>query len=371
MAVALACVPPAWCSDALPRLTPAKAGIDSAALDQALEDLGGAPGIYSVLVIRHGAVVAERHWRGGPQTLHNLASVTKSVTSTLVGLAIDRGLIADVDAPMVDYLPPELRPGDPAKDAITLWHLLTMTSGLDFDEDTEWERWLRTENQAAYILEKPLEAPPGTTYHYNTAASHLLSIVLTEAVGVSTRTFARSVLFDPLGITELRWETDRQGYDYGGHGLWLRTEDMAKLGVLFLDWGLWRGDRLLSTTWIGQATALQVNLEASFGPLEDIGYGWLWWLDGSLRWPVYLAWGWGGQLVFCVPALDLVVATNANWNVGSAQANRQEAAILDVIAGEILPLVRRDTPRWPRRRLLPARITVASYGEAGERSGRW
>ncbi len=353
LAALLVPVPPGWGFEPLPRIKPAGAGIDPVALDEALEDLRQAPGIYSVVIVQHGGVVAERYWRGSAETLHHLASVTKSVTSTLVGLAVDRGYIPDVDVSMVQYLPPELRPDDPAKDTITLRHLLTMTSGLDFDEDTEWESWLRAPNQAAYVLDRPLEAPPGTLFHYSTPASHLLSIVLTEAVGVSTEDFARSVFFDPLGITELRWETDHQGFDYGGHGLWLRTEDMAKLGVLFLDWGVWRGDRLLSTTWIGEATSSHVNLEASFGPLHDIGYGWLWWIDEGLSWPVYLAWGWGGQFVFCAPALDLVVAANANWNVGSVEANHQEAAILEVIVGEILPLVKRQPPRRIRRRLVP------------------
>jgi len=351
----------AWGSEPLPRKAPAAAGVDGVALEAALDDLGRAPGIYSVVVVRHGALVAERFWRGGPETLHHLASVTKSVTSTLVGLAIGRGYIPDVNVPMVEYLPRELLPADPAKDAITLRHLLTMTSGLDFDEDTEWEDWLRAPDQAAYILDRPLEAPPGTLFHYSTPASHLLSIVLTEATGVPTEDFARSVLFDPLGISDFRWEKDHQGFQYGGHGLWLRTEDMAKLGVLFLDWGVWDGERVLSTGWVGSASSLQVDLGAPFGPLHDIGYGWLWWLDDSLRWPVYLAWGWGGQFVFCVPALDMVVATNANWNVGASEANRQEEAILEVIAGEILPAAGSQPPRRIRRRLVPA-----GSGRAGE-----
>ncbi len=361
--------PPAWGFEPLPRMTPARAGIDPAAMDRALEDLGGAPGIYSVVVVRHGAVVAERYWRGAPETLHHLASVTKSVTSTLVGLAVDRGVIPDVDVPMVDELPPALLPDDPAKDAITLRHLLTMTSGLDFDEDGEWESWLQAPNQAAYILDRPLEAPPGTLFHYSTPASHLLSIVLTEAVGVPTEDFARSVLFEPLGITAFRWQKDHQGYDYGGHGLWLRTEDMAKLGVLFLDWGLWQGRRVLSTTWAGQATSVQVDLGASFGPLDDIGYGWLWWTDGSLGRPVYLAWGWGGQFVFCVPAMDLVIATNANWNVGTAQADFQERAILDVVTGEMLPSVHRQPPRPVRGRLVPAALGEMLDGGTGSHLG--
>ncbi|NOZ93435.1 MAG: serine hydrolase [Acidobacteria bacterium] len=363
-------VPGAQAFEPLPRMTPARAGIDPVALDGALEDLGRAPGIYSVVVIRHDAVLAERYWRGSPETLHHLASVTKSVTSTLVGVAVDRGFIPDVDVPMVDYLPPALLPDDPAKDAITLRHLLTMTSGLDFDESKDWESWLQAPNQAAFILDRPLAAPPGELFHYSTAASHLLSIVLSEAVGIPAADFARGTLFGSLGITDFRWQTDNQGFDYGGHGLWLRTEDMGKLGVLFLDWGVWEGSRVLSTGWIAGATSLQVDLGARFGPLNDIGYGWLWWLDDGLRWPVYLAWGWGGQFVFCVPALDLVVATSANWNVGAVDANRQETAILNVIVDEILPIVSHRPPRRVRVHAAPEVYGGAMSGGTGPLSGR-
>ncbi|HHQ49396.1 MAG TPA: class C beta-lactamase-related serine hydrolase, partial [Acidobacteria bacterium] len=259
-AVAVLVAPVAAAFEPLPRMAPARAGFDPAALGAALDDLGEAPGIYSVVVVRHGAVVAERYWQGWPETLHGLASVTKSVTSTLVGIAVDRGSIPDVDVPMVEYLPAGARPDDPAKGAITIRHLLIMTSGLDYDEDTEWEEWLRAPDQAAYILDRPLAAPPGEVFNYSTPASHLLSIVLTDATGTPTEELAGDVLFGPLGITEWRWETDHQGYAYGGHGLWLRTEDMAKFGVLFLRWGVRRAHRVLSTAWIGQAVTLQVDL---------------------------------------------------------------------------------------------------------------
>ncbi len=351
-------VVPAAASEALPRVRPKAAGVDGARLAAALDAFEAAPGARSMVVVRHGAVVGERHWFGQPGQLHNVASVTKSVMSTLVGIALERGVLPGLDAPMVDFLPPELVPADPAKGAITIRHLLTMTSGLDFDEESEFLEWSRSADPARSVLDRPLAAPPGTRFNYSSADPHLLSIVLSTASGVSTEVFAEAFLFGPLGIGSWRWPADPQGYPFGGHGLQLRTEDMAKLGILFLRHGVWGGSRVVAGSWVEAATAPQVDLRGGFGPLPDVDYGWLWWLDRSLDPPVYLAWGWGGQFVFCVPGLDLVVATNAAWDVPSATADRQEEAILRVIVEDLLPAVGAAAPRRPGGAVRPGWPTV-------------
>jgi CubicO group peptidase (beta-lactamase class C family) len=341
---------PAAAFEPLPRAAPESLAIDPVRLDQAFTALEAAPGRRAVVVVREGFVVGERYWVGSDTSLHHLRSVTKSFTSTLVGLALDRELIESIDSRMVDYLPWHLQPSDPAKDAITLRHLLTMSSGIQWSENDEIVAWLAEPDPVRFILARPLESPPGSDFTYNTAASHLLSVVLTEATDAAHREFADTHLFGPLGITDWQWDSDPQGYPYGGHGLQLRTEDMAKFGVLFLDRGRWHGEQMISSRWVVDASDKQFELGVGYGPLSDIHYGFLWWLDRGLEHRVFIAWGWGGQFVFCVPALELVVATSSDWWVPLDQANVQETAILHAIVDELLPAVSDQDPFRPSGR---------------------
>ena len=339
----------------LPRATPESVGIDPVQLEQALEDLERVNGARSAVVVHHGMVVDEAYWFGSETTLHHVRSVTKSVTSTLIGIAVDHGFIDGVDARMVDYLPHDLLPSDPAKDAILLRHLLNHTSGFQWDENGEFSAWASSQDPARYILDRPLATTPGTAFRYSTAATHLLSLVLTEATGMSTADFADAYIFSDLGISDRRWGRDRQGYRFGGHGLQLRTEDMAKLGILFLDRGSWGEDELVPAEWVSEATEIQWEGGSDYDPLQAVHYGFLWWLAHAEGHSVFIGWGWGGQFVFCVPVLDLAVAVNARWQVDEPQASAQEVAILEVIVDKLLPLipVRHRSPRRPLRRLLP------------------
>jgi len=339
----------------LPRSTPESVGIDPVQLEQALEDLERVDGARSAVVVHRGMVVDEGYWFGSETTVHHVRSVTKSMISTLIGIAIDHGFIDGVDARMVDYLPQNLRPSDPAKDAILLRHLLNHTSGFQWDENGEFSAWASSQDPAQYILDRPLVTAPGSAFHYSTAATHLLSVVLTEATGMDTADFADAYLFADLGISDRRWDRDRQGRRFGGHGLQLRTEDTAKLGILFLDRGSWGEDELVPAEWVSEATAIQWEGGSDYDPLQGVHYGFLWWLAHAEGHPVFIGWGWGGQFVFCVPVLDLVVAVSARWQVNEPQASSQEVAILEVIVDKLLPLipVRHRGPHRPLRRLLP------------------
>jgi len=339
----------------LPRATPESVGIDPVRLEEVLREIEEVDGARSVVVAHRGMVVDEAYWFGSETTLHHVRSVTKSVTSTLIGIAVDRGFIDGIDARMVDYLPHDLRPWDPAKDAILLRHLLNHTAGFQWDENGEFSAWASSPNPARYILDRPLATTPGSTFRYSTPATHLLSVVLDAATGMSTAEFANAYLFSDLGISDRRWEQDRQGYFFGGHGLQLRTEDMAKLGLLFLDRGSWGDDELVPAAWVSEAIGIQWNGGSNYGPLQAIDYGFLWWLAHAGGHSVFIGWGWGGQFVFCVPALDLVVAVNARWQVNEPQASAQEVATLEVIVDELLPLVpvRHRSPRRSLRRVLP------------------
>lgn len=339
----------------LPRTTPEALDIDSAAIDQFLRELDRAPGAQSVVVVHRGQIIAEAYWTGSASTLRHVRSVTKSVTSTLVGIAVDRGNIAGIDSRMNDYLPPGLVPVGAAKAKILLSHLLTHTSGLQWEENNEFSTWAGSDNPVRFILDRPLATKPGKDFNYSTPGTHVLSAVLEEAVGVDAEAFAEAFLFAPLGITDWRWERDRQGYPFGGHGLELRTEDAAKLGVLFLNQGRWGDHRVLAADWVGSATAVQYRGTSAWGSVQNVSYGLLWWLASAGDTDLYMALGWGGQFVVCVPNLDLVVATNAYWQVDADSADAHERAILAVIVEELLPLipVRHRPPRRPSGRIGP------------------
>ena len=333
----------------LPRHDPSQHAVDGTALEAALASFAELDGALGMVVVRDGAVVGERFTDGDPASLRYDWSVTKSVTSLLVGIAIDQGLLRGTAAELGSVLPEAYRPDGMEKRSITVEHLLTMTSGLEWDERSDVVLWFYAADPLADILHRPMAAWPGAVFEYDTAACHILSAILGKATGMDEADWARSVLFGPLGISEWSWDRDPQGRAFGGHGLAMPTGELAKLGVLVLNGGLWNGRRVVSRAWIERSTGVRVVLGADFGPLHRIDYGDLWWTDRSLDHPVFLAWGWAGQFVFCVPELDLVVAANCDpdrptWDA----ASRTEREVLEVIVHGILPAVR---PRChePRR----------------------
>ncbi|MCP4896112.1 MAG: serine hydrolase [bacterium] len=341
----LATVPTGFAFEPLPHAAPEEQLINRQLLEAAFDNAHDVEGLRALMVVRNGHVVAEQFMQTYPPSRHHVFSVTKSVVSTLIGIAIERGFITSVDARMVDYLPQRLLPLPANKQGITIRHLLTMTSGIDWHESSMWFSWTSSSDQAAWILDQPLNHTPGTYYYYDTAASHLLSLVLREATGIHTLDFADAYLFQPLGITSRYWQRDSQGAPFGGHGLWLRAEDMARLGVLFLQDGQWGGEQVISPSWVAEASSAKILLNASFGPLQAIDYGYLWWLDRNVRGGAFLAWGFAGQFVFCVPELDLVIVASSDGEVGWDEANDQEEAVLNLIVNEVLPAVQHPYAR--------------------------
>ncbi len=339
----------------LPRAAPESLGISGAGIDGFLRELDQVRGAQSVVVVHRDRIVAEAYWTGSASTLRHVRSLTKSVSSTLIGIAVDRGSIAGIDSRMNDYLPPALVPSGAAKDKIRLIHLLTHTSGLRWEENGEFSTWAASHDPVRYILDRPLVTKPGNDFNYSTPGTHVLSAVLEEAVGVDSEAYADAFLFRPLGITSWRWQRDRQGYPFGGHGLELRTEDSAKLGVLFLNRGRWGDEQVVSAAWVRSATAVHYQGSSEWGQVQNVSYGLLWWLVSAGEIDIFMALGWGGQFVICVPVLDLVVATNARWQVDAATADAQERAILGVVVERLLPLIsaRYRTPRRSSGRVRP------------------
>ncbi len=309
------------------RASPDEVGMDGALVQRAVAELppDAEHGLRSMLVMRHGKLVFEQYWNGrDAQVQQDLRSVTKSITSLLVGAAITRGLIQGVDEPVQRHLGALYPHSAALAQGLTVEQLLTMRSSLacnDRDprspgqEDTMY----RQRDWVAYFMALPAADSGNAAAQYCTGGVVALGRVLSQASGQPVPVFADQVLFAPLGITGARWATfddDRQT-DTGGH-LMLRPRDLLKLGQLVLQQGRWQGQQLLPQAWMAQSTAQHTQLDGGNS------YGYLWWrfavrhVGGEAM--VLTASGNGGQALFVVPELDLVaVFTGGNYNSAKAQ----------------------------------------------------
>jgi CubicO group peptidase (beta-lactamase class C family) len=321
----------------------AEVGMDGAMLGRAVSELP-APAVHgmaSMLVLRHGKPVLEQYWNGyNKDTLHDLRSATKSITSLLVGIAIDQHLVGSVDDPISKYLGAAY-PGAPAlKQNITLANVLTMSSGLACDDRDAGspgneDKMVNTGDWVGFFVNLPQRAAPGGDGHYCTAGAVALGRVVAEASKQSIPAFASAGLFNPLGITQARWadfDNHRQT-DTGGH-LQLRPRDLAKLGQLVLQGGVWEGKQVVSADWIARSTGKQALIDNGWK------YGYLWWLHfeqvGGKQVTMSFAWGNGGQMIFIIPEADLVVVfTGENYN--SDKADRP----FDILRNYVLPAVQK------------------------------
>ena len=279
------------------------------------------PQVRSLIVDRAGETLVEYHRAGlTADDRHYVRSITKSVMATLVGIALGQGLLSSLDQPVHALLPePAEEPGtDPRAGAVTLAHLLTMTAGFRWDDRRfhRW-RWLMQPNQLNAAMQRPVVRPHGALFNYDTPSTHLLSAVLARHAGGSTSRFAERALFDPLDITSYRWDSDSQGNVAGGHGLHLRTADLVKLGRLYLQRGRWKGQQILPESFIDQATTRRVS---SGNTSSGEGYGYLWWIRKTPNGRhAFAALGYGGQILYVVPSLDLVVALTSDPESRSAE----------------------------------------------------
>ncbi|CAG0969707.1 partial 6-aminohexanoate-dimer hydrolase, partial [Anaerolineae bacterium] len=301
-----------WPTENWPVSTPEEQGIDSRSLRAMFTYVrDGNFGINSMLIVRNGFLVAEGYYAPfqSDNTQH-LFSATKSVISILVGMAIQDGYIRDVDQSVLDFFP-EITPAtlDERKRQMTIAHLLTMTSGLDWQEMAPYNgdsmaQMIASPNWVEFVLAQPMAHVPGEVFCYNSGVSHLLSALLQRATGVSTLAYAQGRLFKPLEISDLAWRVDPQGVNIGGWGLSLTTRDMAKLGYLYLRQGLWDGAQLVPVDWVELSTTWQAT---GTWPVEGWGYGYQWWLIPDLPYKVFEARGLLGQHVMVIPDLNLVV----------------------------------------------------------------
>lgn len=281
-----------------------------------------------IVVVKNGAIVYESYYNGyGSDDVHHVASVTKSILSALIGIAIDTGYIKNVDQMVLDFFPEYFPEGaETVNREITIRHLLTMTAPYPFEDWHEpLDKMCIQPDWVNYTLDMLGQKGSIGTFKYSTAGAHLLSAIITRSTGINAREFANEHLFKPLGMREIPdykmaafgfddlfgknvkgWVKDPNGISTGGWGLTLNPRDMARFGLLYLNHGIWDNTQIISKKWILESTAMNSN-----------HYGYLWWLLNENELLAYSALGDGGNVICCIPEKDLVVAIASEFMVNA------------------------------------------------------
>lgn len=285
--------------------------------------------VHSLIVQRNGVPVIEEYFSGGGAPLpHSLQSVTKSFGSALLGIAIDKGLVSDVDERVLDFFPQwdeELR-RDARRDRMRLKDILTMRTGTDYHEEgpdaPHWELNSLPTGWDLYWLRRRMIREPGSFWQYDSGGVIALSSILKHRTGVHADVLADRWLFQPLGINEARWFTNQEGHPHLGGGLSLTTRSMAKFGQLYLQGGTWNGQQIVSQEWIQASWERHVDFQVPATSSQHIRwYGYLWWIlepdpDGAGVQDIYAAVGAGGQFIFVIPEHQMVVAVTSDVQRG-------------------------------------------------------
>ena len=303
------------------------------ALEPVLAHVADLPRMRSLLVSVDGEVRAEQYFNGAtPRQAANIKSASKSVISALVGIALDRGDIAGVDATIDQFFPEYL--DDPAKAGITVEDLLTMRAGLETTSNRNYGRWVQSGNWVRHVLTRPLVAPPGTQMIYSTGSTHVLSAIITRASGMDTHTFARRFLGEPLGISVPRWTADPQGIFFGGNEMSMTPRGMLAIGELYLNCGRVGTRQVVSEGYVH--TSIRAHAMRTRSPDRAYGYGW--WVRELYGYDAFYAWGYGGQFIYVVPDLRLVTVMTSSPNPGRGlQAHRR--SLYRLMEEEIVPAV--------------------------------
>ncbi len=317
---------------------PRSPSVDPDRLAAAFERAAELPALSSLIVWQGGAIAAEEYFgRMRADRQVNIKSASKTILSALVGIALDEGYLESLDQRLPELLPDDF-PADAsaAHREITLRHLLTMTSGLRTTSFRNYGRWVANHDWVRAAIDRPMVDRPGGRMIYSTGSSHLVSAILTRATGMSTAAFARRYLFGPLGIASPAWDRDPRGFYVGGNNMALTPRDLVRIGELYVSGGSVAGRHVLTESWI----------EESWRPYRrsswnGYGYGYFWWYRRSGSYDVHFAWGYGGQYLFVVPELQLVVVATSSLARGG---RRHRAEIHQLLDRFIVPAVSADLP---------------------------
>jgi CubicO group peptidase (beta-lactamase class C family) len=314
--------------------------MDEVRLGRAVNDAAAMPRFRSLLVARHGKIISESYFGGADRsTSFDVRSVTKSVVSMLTGIALQAGELPNVDAAIGDYVatPYAL---DQMDRAVTVRQLLTMTSRYQWNETSgnDYNNWVLSDDHVQFLLDR-LQSDPAGEFNYNSAAVNLLGLVLERATEQSLPQFANEALFRQIGITTAQWELLEPGMVNGGSGIQMSAHDLLRLGQLMLQRGRSGNQQIVPESWIDAGAAPQFAWREIYGAQRGTTYGYLWWVAQPPATAAMFAWGFGGQFVYVVPSLDLVVVTTTEWRGISAETSPTTFAssILTIIVNDILP----------------------------------
>lgn len=291
--------------------------------------------VQSLVIQKDGEIIYEEY-RGSidGDDPTNIKSASKSILSLLVGIAIDEGFLEGVDQTIGSFFPEyfEEHP-DSAKASITIRDLLTMRSGLETTSFYNYGRWVTSSNWVEFILNQPMIRQPGGQMIYSTGTSHLLSVILTKATGMSTRAFANEYLFEPMDIQIGGWDRDPQGYYMGGNNLAVSPLDLIKIGQMMMDVGEYEGRQIVSKEWIFES--IEVYTRSNYNPYN---YGYMWWRRPVGQYQLFFAWGNGGQYIMMLPELDAVISITSD--LGRSSGSRQyQDQIFDFLRVTIIPFI--------------------------------
>ncbi len=319
---------PRTLGDGLSISTPTNENMDAIALNEIYNEVSVDKNLWSLrslLVFRNDKLVSEAYLKSAEDITekHLVWSFTKQVMGILFGIAIENGLIKDIQDPISDYFDTELS-NHPDKNAITIRNLMTMQSGIDYNNDGvggETDKMLRQipDNSVDFILDRPLNATPGTKFHYNDGNPHLMSALIQKMAGKATDVWADEVLFSKIGMTNYNWLRYKDGITLGGYGIETTPREMAKIALLVSNNGVYNGHQVISSNWINEMVSPQVKIEDS-----PYSFGYYWWVDKSRE--IQFMWGHGGQFAFIVPSKKLIVLMTSIPNTqGDYQLDANDA----------------------------------------------
>jgi len=338
-------------------------GMDPAPLIELMDRLAGTEDheVHSLLIVKDGKLVFEEYfpgekfknlqftgeWGFDRDDTHNMCSVTKSITSALVGIAIDRGLIGSVEEKVFDFFPEnaDLMAGDSLKADLTIEDLLTMRSGIDWDDQTypnddprnDFRAMVNARNPMRYILFKDILITPGTVFEYRNCNSILLGDIVRRVSGERLDEFSEDFLFSKIGVDDYEWQLLNSDVVCAHGDIQLRPRDMAKFGLLFLNGGSWNGTQVISPEWVELSTGEHVRLDAGMAGRGEDGYAYHWWCWDDIcgvEFQAYMAQGWGEQWIVVWPQANMVIVTT-----GGNYYSGPPVLIQVMLADYILPAV--------------------------------
>lgn len=334
--------------------TPAEQGLDPKLVAEFYHNATELETLYGLLVVKNGQLVAEKYFhKGGVEQLSSRASVTKSFTSALAGIALHQGCLQSVDQKMVDFFPEFAgKINDPRKEQITIREMLEMRAGYPWEgrEPEYFDLLFMQKNWhwLPHLVDFPLTSAPGTEFHYSNLNSHLLGVIVARACKTDLESYAQKYLFSPIGSKVGHWTRDPDGYNWGSMELSVTGRDMARFGLLYLRHGEYQGKQVVPASWVKdslQRYSEGINFTGWFSSklghhFRDVGYGYQWWSAKAGDHSFDFAWGHGGNLIVLVNDLDMIIVTTADpiYNLPEEAGWKYEGAIINVVGKFITSL---------------------------------